>query len=105
MVSAVAGGQWCQYRKSKIRNGAVQGPVDNRCQLCLRHTGPLMHRRACPDIRPFAGWADLPACDAAYLAGMTASRQELLLTRGLAVHPLTIPPLHVSALALAVNVR
>ena len=91
LVSAVAGGQWTQSRKSKIDLAAAR-EVDLLCQLCHNAEGTLLHRWECSCTLPEGGWLQLEDELVPLVADLPPARRDLLRTRGLAVHPVRIPP-------------
>ena len=89
LISAVSGGQWPQARRHAVKRWECP---DNRCQLCLREVGTLLHRHACSSIRPAQGWDPPPNSAALAIASLGGRRKELLVTRGLLVLRLPLPP-------------
>ena len=89
LLSATAGGQWPQARRSAVQAWRVH---DNRCQLCLTEVGTLAHREFCSATRPEGGWGSPPTVTRLAEARFQGRRQELLSTRGLAALRLPCTP-------------
>ena len=89
LTSAITGGQWTQARRASVREWKL---LDDKCQLCLLEKGTLAHRLHCTATCPAGGWPEAPKAAGPLCRRLIARRKELLVTRGLLVVRLPMPP-------------
>ena len=80
LTSAVAGGQWPQAKKARVKAWRITDP---NCQLCGESVGTLAHRFECRITRPNEGWPAHPESADHALTRMGAGRRAILQTHGL----------------------